>query len=293
MTVTTPLRATRPAPMLAIEAAKQFRRPRTAAVVASAVAVELGVCGLVAATGHGTPERLGDWGSVLPRATGFAIPLVALNAMTLLAFPVIASIYAGDAVAGEAGSGSLRYLAARPVARWRLLVAKSGVAAVLTVATMAAAFVAAMALGLASFGWHPLVVVDLQHSTAFHLSAASFDPGSALLRAAAIVGVVLASTASVFAFSLLLSVVTDQSFAAVAGGTGLAFVSRALDNIPGLHALSPWLPVTDASTTAWTGLLDRPVQAGPIAHLLIAQAVYLVVLAVAAFVVFTKKDLLA
>lgn len=293
MTVTTPARAARPAPMMAIEAAKQFRRPRTAAVIGAAVAVELAVCGLLAGTGNGQPERLGDWGSVVPRATGFALPLVALNAVTVLAFPVIASIYAGDAVAGEAGSGALRYLAARPIARWRVLTAKTGVAAILTVATMAAAFAAALVVGLVFFGWHPLAVVDLQHSTAFHLSAASFDPGTALVRSAAILGVVLASTASVFAFSLLLSVLTDQAFAAVAGGAGLAFVSRALDNIPGLHALSPWLPVTDASTTAWTGLLDKPAVAGPIAHLFIAQAVYLAALSVAAFVVFTKKDLLA
>ena len=41
--------------------------------------------------------------------------------------------------------------------------------------------------------------------------------------------------ASTFAFALLLSTLTDSPFSAVAGGVGLGLVSRALDNVPGLH----------------------------------------------------------
>jgi ABC-2 type transport system permease protein len=97
----------------------------------------------------------------------------------------------------------------------------------------------------------------------------------------------------VYAFALLLSTLTAQPFAALAGGVGFAFVSRALDNVPGLHSLSPWLPVTDASTTAWTGLLDRPVATGPINHLLIVQGVYASVLGVVAFLIFTRRDIMS
>lgn len=282
----------RAARLLAVEAAKQYRRPRTAAVIAAATAVEIGVCALVATAGGG-PERLGDWGSVLPGSTGFSLPLVALNAMTLLAFPVIASVYAGDSIAGEAGYGTLRYLAARPVARWRIFASKAVTSALLTVATIAVAFVAALVFGVSAYGWHPLTVVDLQHSNAFHLSGAAFAPGSALLRSSGVLGVVLVACASTFAFSLLLSTVTAQSFAAVAGGIGFAFVSRALDNVPGLQSLSPWLPVTDAGTTAWTGLLTQPVRAGPIQHLLVVQAVYSGVFVALAVLRFGRSDLLS
>jgi ABC-type transport system involved in multi-copper enzyme maturation permease subunit len=78
----------------------------------------------------------------------------------------------------------------------------------------------------------------------------------------------------------------------VAGGLGLGLVSRALDNIPGLHSLSPWLPVTDAGTTAWTGLFTSPIQAGPIAHALVVQAVYSAAFLGGAYARFTRSDML-
>lgn len=281
----------RRAPLLAVEAAKQVRRSRTALMLAAVAAVEIGVCTLIATAGQ-DPERLGDWESVLPHSTGLALPLVALNAMTLLAFPVIASVYGGDSVAGEAGYGSLRYLASRPVPRWRILAAKTVTSGALTATTVAVGFAAALIFGLIAFGWHPLTVVDLQRSNAFHLVAVRFNPASALLRSVAVLALVLVSTAATFAFSLLLSTLTDHAFAAVAGGIGFAYVSRALDNIPGLHALSPWLPVTDANTTAWTCLLTQPIRSGPIQHLLITQAVYSAAFLVAATVRFGRGDLL-
>lgn len=284
--------AVRPGPVLSAEAVKQLRRPRTAAVVGAVVAVEVGVCILVSTARQG-PERLGDWGSVVPRSTGFALPLVALNAMSLLAFPVIASIYAGDSIAGEAAYGSLRYLAARPVSRSRIFAAKAATSGALTAATIIIGFVAALIFGLISFGLHPLTVVDLQHSDAFHLSAATLDPGSAMLRGLAVLGFVLVSSASVFAFSLLLSTLTEQAFAAIAGGIGFTFVSRALDNVPGLQALSPGLPVTDSSTTAWTGLLTQPIRTGAIQHLVLVQTIYFgVLIAIGAFL-FDRTDLVS
>lgn len=55
--------------------------------------------------------------------------LVALNAMIFFLPPLGVAIFAGQAVAGEAEWGSLRYLCARPISRSRLLVATGAVAA--------------------------------------------------------------------------------------------------------------------------------------------------------------------
>ena len=79
------------------------------------------------------------------------------------------------------------------------------------------------------------------------------------------------STASTFAFTIFLSTLTDSPFSAVAGGIGLGLVSRALDNIPGLHALGPWLPMTDSGTTAWTTLFLQPVNLDGVTHLALVQ----------------------
>jgi ABC-2 type transport system permease protein len=279
--------------VLRVEAIKQIRRPRTATTVLVVAAVAATVCALVAAYRGGSPERIGDWGSVLPRSSGMALALVSLNALTLLAIPVIACVFAGDSIAGEAGWGSLRYLLARPAARWKLITAKVVVAGTLTTSTILISLVVALAVGLAIYGWHTLPVVDLQHSTAFNLSATVFATPQALLRTLLAVGIVLVSTAAVFSFSLLLSTITEYSFAAVAGGIGFVFISRALDNIPGLQSLSPWLPVTDAGTTAWSGLFDQPIQSGPIVHLIIVQAIYAAALLTAAFGCFLRTDILS
>ena len=92
-----------------------------------------------------------------------------------------------------------------------------------------------LATGAGAFGWHPLTVIDLQHTSPFIFASATFSP----LRDWA--GwlwppLVLAILSSTFAFALLLSTVTRSPFTAVAGGVGLSLVSRALDNVPGLHA---------------------------------------------------------
>jgi ABC-2 type transport system permease protein len=88
---------------------------------------------------------------------------VALAALTLempLFLPIAVAAIAGDAVAGEANLGTLRYLLAVPVDRTRLLVVKFGAIAVFAlVATLLVAMVGAL-LGLALFGGGPVVTLS-------------------------------------------------------------------------------------------------------------------------------------
>ena len=102
----------------------------------------------------------------------------------------------------------------------------------------------------------------------------------------------LCTLTSTFTFSLLLSTLTSRPFSAVAGGVGLSLFSRALDNVPGLHALSPWLPVTDSGTTLWTGFFTAPTQWAGVAHLLVVQVIYGLVFLAGAFLRFTRSDVL-
>ena len=70
-------------------------------------------------------------------------------------------------------------------------------------------------------------------------------------------------------------------------------VSRSLDNIPGLHALTPWLPLTDKGTDVWNGLFFRPTDWSGLTHLVLVQGVYAVVLLSAAAVFFQRRDVLS
>jgi ABC-2 type transport system permease protein len=278
--------------VIAAELVKQMRRPRgwvtlvAIATIASALTLVIGL------TRAGIAERVGDWGSVVTDTSGLSMPLITLSAMLLFLLPLAVAIFAGETVAGEASWGSLRYVLARPVARWRVLGSKAAVAAGYSVAAVLVAVLVSLGTGVLAFGWHRLTVLDLQHTTPFLVASASFAPLTATGHLALATLYILGTLTSTFAFALFLSTLTDRPFSAVAGGVGLSLFSRALDNIPGLHALGPWLPVTDSGTSLWTGFFTQPTQTGGMAHVLLVQAAYTGVFLTAAGVRFTRSDVL-
>lgn len=279
--------------MIAIELSKQLRRPRSWVTLSALGAVAALLTLVIGLSRPSISERVGDWGSVVTNTSGLTLPLIALSATLLFLLPLAVAIFAGEPVAGEASWGSLRYLLARPVPRWRVLTAKAAVAAGYSVAAVAVVVAVSLVTGVAAFGWRALTVVDLQHTTPFIVASAKFSPPAGLARLALATVYVMWMLSSTFAFALLLSTLTVRPFSAVAGGVGLGLFSRALDNIPGLHALSPWLPVTDAGTTLWTGFFARPIQTAGIAHAVLVQAVYTGVFLTAAGLRFSRSDQLA
>jgi ABC-2 type transport system permease protein len=279
--------------VIAVELAKQVRRPRGFVTLGALAAVAALVTLVIGVSKPAIAERIGDWGSVVSNTTGLTMPLITLSATLLFLLPLSTAIFAGESVAGDASWGSLRYLLARPVPRWRVFWAKVVVAAGFSFVAVWVVVLVSLATGLAAFGWHSLTVLDLQHSSPFIFASAKFSPLAAVGRTALAVAYVLGTLTSIFAFALLLSTLTTHPFSAVAGGVGLSLVSRALDNIPGLHALSPWLPVTDSGTTLWTGFFTRPMQTAGMAHVLEVQAGYAAVFLAAAVIRFQRTDVLS
>jgi ABC-2 type transport system permease protein len=278
---------------IAVEFTKQARRPR-GLVTLGGMAVLTALLTLVIGVSRATiAERVGDWGSVVSNTSGLTMPPIALSATLLFLLPLAVAIFAGESVAGEASWGSLRYLLAQPVPRWRVLGAKASLAAAFSVAAVLIVVLVSLVTGLIAFGWHPLTVVDLQHSSPFVVASATFSPLTALGRIGLATAFVLGTLTSTFAFALMLSTFTARPFSAVAGGVGLSLFSRALDNVPGLHALSPWLPVTDSGTTLWTGFFTRPMQTAGIAHVLEVQAGYTAVFLTIAVARFARADVLS
>jgi ABC-2 type transport system permease protein len=279
--------------LIGIELAKQIRRPGYWAVLAVMGVISVVVTLIIALTSAATPERLGDFGSVIPNSSGLTMAPIALNSLLLFLLPLSTAIYAGESVAGEASWGSLRYSLARPVTRQRVLASKVTVAGLFSLAAVAVVSVTGVVAGLVAFGWHPLNVIDLQHASPFASGLSTFSPLSALGRIGLATAVVAATMASTFGFAILCSTLTDRPFAAVAGGVLLGFVSRSLDNIPGLHALGPWLPMTNYGAGLWTQVLFQPADLGGYPHLAVVQAVYTVVFLVGAGVWFNRRDVLS
>jgi ABC-2 type transport system permease protein len=279
--------------VIGVELRKQCRRARGWVTLAVMAAVPALLTVVIGVTRPAIPERVGDWASVVTSTSGFTVPLIALSAMQLFLLPLAVAVFAGEAVAGEAAWGTLRYVLARPVSRSRVLAAKAAVAAAFSLAAVAVACGSALLTGALAFGWAPLTVLDLQHTTAFNYAGATFAPAEALGRIALGSGMIAAGLASTFAFALLLSTLTTSPFGAVAGAVGLGLVSRALDNVAGLHALDPWLPLTDGGSTLWTGLFFSPVQLDALPQQALVQAAYTAAFLAAAWLRFTRADVLA
>jgi ABC-2 type transport system permease protein len=279
--------------VIAIELAKQARRPRAWVTLLAMVAIPIVLTLVIGTTRPTLAERVGDFGSVVTDTSGLTMPLIALSAMLLFMLPLAVAIFAGECVAGEASWGSLRYLLARPVPRWRVLGAKAAVASLYSLAAVVLVVLVSLAAGSLAFGLHPLTVLDLQHTTPFIVASAKLQPLTAAARLGLSTAYVLGILTSTFAFALLLSTLSARPFSAVAGAVGLSLFSRALDNIPGLHGLSPWLPVSDEASNLWTGFFTQPMQTHGVAHAMAVQTFYTVVFLTAAVVWFTRSDVLS
>jgi ABC-2 type transport system permease protein len=277
--------------VIAVELAKQWRRPRTLLTLTALAIFSLMLTPALLLTGASRPEPVGDIPLLLvPGGSGLGVPVIALASTMKFILPLAVALFAGEAVAGEAGWGSLRYVLGRGVSRSRLLASKALVAGLLSLAAVVLVPIAALVGGLVAFGWHPLVAVDGHAASPLLEAAATFGPGAALARLGLASGYVAAGMTSIFAFALLLSTATRMPVVAVAGGVGLTILSRVLnaDYLPGVAVLSPYLPNNDVDL--WLHLLQNPVQTAGMAHFLVLQAVYAVAFGSLAWWWFARRD---
>ncbi|CAB4737451.1 MAG: ABC transporter permease subunit [Actinobacteria bacterium] len=212
---------------------------------------------------------------------GVFAALAALTITLPVFLPLAVSIVAGDAIAGEATQGTLRYLLARPTGRTRLLVAKA-------VAVVVFCFVATLAVAVAG-----LVVGSILFPVGrvVTLSGDTLSLWSGILRIVGAAGVVSLSLLGLAAIGLFASTLTDVAIGAMAGTLGVLILSGVLDAIPQLSAIHPWM-----FTHGWLSfgdLLRTHVTWTAIGKNLALQAGYVLVFATAAWARFTTKDVLA
>jgi ABC-2 type transport system permease protein len=279
--------------VIRVELRKQWRRPRTVLTLAALALFTVVLTITLGASGAGQLERVGDIPLlIVPDRSGFSVPMIALASTMKFFLPLAVAIFAGEAVAGEAGWGSLRYALAGPVSRSRYLFSKLVVALLLSLAGVVLVPVAALAVGTIAFGWHPFTAIDGSASSALHSTVVTFGTGAALARLAVGTAYVAAGMTSIFAFAFLLSTITTRPFAAVAGGVGLTIVSRVLngDYLPGVAVLNPYMPNNDVDL--WQHLFQQQTQTTGMARFLGLQVVYVAVFLAAAWWWFTRKDIL-
>ena len=162
--------------------------------------------------------------------------------------PLSVAVVAGDAIAGEASLGTLRYLLVRPAGRARLLLAKGIVVALYCVVAALVVVVAGLAIGFALFPHG--AVVTLSGTT-----VPLVDGVGRSLLAAAVVGASMFGLASV---GLFISTLTDAPIAAMAVTVAVVIVSAIVDGVSEVSFLHPWMLTN--YWTAFTDLARAPVQ---------------------------------
>jgi ABC-2 type transport system permease protein len=141
--------------------------------------------------------------------------------------PLAVAVVSGDAVAGEAGSGTLRYLLSVPVSRSRVLVVKAlGVLAYLA-AGVAIVTVVGMVFGTILFGADGVTL----------LSGDTVSVGNGLLRALGIAVYACIDLVGLAAIGLFFSTLTEVPVGAMAATVVCAIVSAVLDTVPQLGSL--------------------------------------------------------
>ncbi|MFF4900127.1 ABC transporter permease [Streptomyces sp. NPDC001068] len=283
--------AARPNPLwtlglLRSELSVTLRRWRTLALlgVLAAVPVLIGIAVRIETRGDGPAGGGGDGGpAFIAQITnnGLFLVFTALAATLPFFLPMAVGVVAGDAVAGEANAGTLRYLLVAPAGRTRLLLTKY--ATTMAFCLLATLVVAASALAVGA------LLFPLGELTTISGTRISFTEG--LGRALLIALVVAASLTGVAALGLFVSTLTNSGIAAMATTVGLLITVQILDQIPQLHALQPyffshyWLSFAD--------LMRDPVYWDDLVRNLELQGLYAAVFGSAAWARFTTKDVTA
>ncbi|MFF9811290.1 ABC transporter permease [Streptomyces coeruleorubidus] len=272
--------------LLRSELTTTFRRWRTLALLAvlAAVPVLVGIAVKMETSDGSSPGGGGGGGpAFISQITnnGLFLVFTALAATLPFFLPMAIGVVAGDAIAGEANAGTLRYLLVAPAGRSRLLLTKYATVVIFCLAATLVVAVSALTVGALLF---PLG--DLTTISGTRISFAE-GLGRALLIALA----VAASLIGVAALGLFVSTLTGSGIAAMATTVGLLITVQILDQIPQLHALQPyffshyWLSFAD--------LMREPVYWDDLTKNLGLQALYAVVFGSAAWARFTTKDITA
>jgi ABC-2 type transport system permease protein len=210
---------------------------------------------------------------------GLFVAFAALALELPLFLPLAVSAISGDAVAGEANLGTLRYLLAIPAGRTRLLVIKYAAIVIFAlVATLLVALVGSI-MGLALFGGGDMTL----------LSGTQTSLADGVWRLVLSSLYLAAGFAALGAIGLFVSTLTEQPIGATIAIVLVNVMMFILDSISQLDWLHPWL--LTHWWTAFGDLLRDPIATESIQLGLITALVYAGVFWLAACARLSTKDI--
>jgi ABC-2 type transport system permease protein len=245
------------------------------------IAVLLATTGIAPAPGQG-----GAFLSAVV-SNGQLFPAAALAIVLPVFLPITVAVVAGDAVAGEASAGMLRYLLVRPVGRLRLLTAKLVSIAAFVLLAVLFVTVTAYAVGVAAFGFGPDAALGGAGAVT-SLSGTALTPVQLGERTLFTVAYLALCMLAIGAIGLFLSTLTDSPLAAALGTLAVVVTSAALLPLEAADAIERFLPTTH--WLAWIDLYRDPILWTAVREGVGVQLGYVVVAFGAAWANFATKD---
>jgi ABC-2 type transport system permease protein len=279
--------------MIAVELVKLVRRPRSWMSIALLCGLPIVVAIFVAVTHVAPPPGQGPALLSAVLSNGSLFPAAALAIVLPIFLPIAVALVAGDSIAGEASSGMLRYLLARPVGRTRLLVAKLIALVAYTLLAVVLVALTSYVTGRLLFGNSPVAVTPTGITTtnvvANSLSGTGLTPEQVLLRTVGAVAFIAVSMLGVGAIALFLSTITDSSLGAALGAIAVLIASGVLVALNSAAAVSPYLPTR--YWLAWLDFFRQPILWRDIDRGFLIQGIYVLVFLAAAWANFASKDI--
>ncbi|MGC4110588.1 MAG: ABC transporter permease subunit [Nocardioides sp.] len=267
--------------MIRVELVKLLRSRRTWVTVAVIDALPTLVAVLLSATDLGPRPGTGPAFLSAVLTDGSLYPLAAIAMVLPLFLPASIAITAGDAVAGEAQQGTLRYVLIRPVGRTRLLVAK-------LISVMAFALLALLVVAATAYVLGNLLLGHGAGATTTTFSGTSLSGQQLAGRTVLALLYALLSMLGVAAVALFLSTIVRSPLAATMGTLALLIGSSLLLTLDAAHVLRPYLV-----TRYWLSFVDLfrdPILWHDVVLGVLQQFGYVVVFLLAAWANFVTKD---
>jgi ABC-2 type transport system permease protein len=280
--------------VIRVELVKLVRRPRSWVSILLLCGLPVVVAVFVAVTHIAPPPGQGPALLSEVLSSGTLYPAAALAIVLPIFLPVAVAVVAGDAIAGEASAGTLRYLLARPVGRTRLLVAKLITLIVYTLAAVLLVAGTAYLTGIILFGSKPIaatpggLTTSNIASAATSLSGTAMSPADIALRTIGAIAFIAVSMLGVGAIALFLSTITDSALGAALGALAALITSEVLVTLNAASTVDPYLPTR--YWLAWVDFFRDPIVWRNIERGFAVQAVYVVVFLGAAWAHFATKD---
>ena len=285
-----------------IELFKIFRKPRTfiafAAVAAIVGLIQLGFWvdgesyiqfGMQALT-----ESFEIEGRIL---NGYLMAYIILQTL-LVHVPLLIALVAGDMFSGEAGLGTLRLLASRPVSRTNLVLGKFIATTVYTLALLVWMAIWALLVSLLLFGADDMLIMKSEVVT-------QILERDVLWRYAAAFGFAALAMLTVAALSFFLSLFAENSIGPIMATMSIVILFTILNtlNLPLFNQVKPFL--FTSHMLGWKGFFDVQVNAsneqivGSVEHLpAVLRSAGILLLHIVGFVgatvyLFRRKDILS